>query len=198
MNKTTIPPFSQQPVTKPKKITTFSKRNKNIKVVFWNKGNSDFQSKKDEIELIIDKHNPLVMGVLEANISQNVHLPSVQIDGYILEREVPPDDSSRTRTALFIKNDVKYIRRYDLEQPQTSMIWLEIYTSAKPWLLFIGYRQFATLNPRTAKASRDIKKQLERIKKWEVSWTQAEQEGKPLLILGDMNIDVSPSLYSIC
>ena len=71
------------------------------------------------------------------------------------------------------------------------MLWLEIFTGVKPWLLFLGYRQWRTLNPKTAKTSGDDKKQMERLKKWQTSWTKAEQEDKPLLILGDMNIGVT-------
>ena len=33
--------------------------------MFWNKGNSDFFTKKDEIEIIIEKHRPLIFGILD-------------------------------------------------------------------------------------------------------------------------------------
>ena len=159
--------------------------------MFWNKGNSDFLTKKDEIEIIIEKHRPLIFGILEANINQDAHSPALQIEGYRLEREQAPDCKTRTRTAVFIKEEIKYKRRSDLEQPNTSMIWLEVFTSTKPWLLFLGYRQFSTLDPKTAESSLKMIKQIERLQKWQTAWAQAEKEEKPMLLMGDMNIDVS-------
>ena len=41
------------------------------KVICWNKGNSTFLAKKPEVEQMIDVHQPLIMGILEANMGEN-------------------------------------------------------------------------------------------------------------------------------
>ena len=57
-------------------------KEKSVPIIMWNKGNSKFLSKKDEIEMIINKHSPSIFGILEANISKDIHLPALQINGY--------------------------------------------------------------------------------------------------------------------
>ena len=42
------------------------KAGKTGKIMVWNKGNSAFLSKKDEMELLLQTHKPLVLGILEA------------------------------------------------------------------------------------------------------------------------------------
>ena len=96
---------------------------------------------------------------------------------------------------LYIKEDTEYIRRYDLEPLCSPTIWLEIKSSrSKPFLLFIGYREWRCLHDKNKKLSRSIAKQLDRLENWNKSWEKAEEEGKVMLMMGDFNVDISPWL----
>ena len=52
-------------------------------LMWWNKGNSDFSSKKDEIEVMIDKYKPAIFGILEANMGAQTYAATLEIQGYI-------------------------------------------------------------------------------------------------------------------
>ena len=170
------------------KINNF-KQAKFGKIIWWNKGNGDFISKKDEIELILEQHEPIVMGVIEANMNPHCHIPSLQIPGYDLERDNLILSQIRTRTAVYISNKIQYKRRQDLEIKDTPAIWLEIKEAKnKSFLLMIGYRQFRCLG-RNNKHTITLNNQLKRFEKWCSKWKEAEKEGKPITICGDLNID---------
>ena len=87
---TFVKPFNQFHVnqlqdsqfTKRMKIKPNNRGKNQVNLICWNKGNSLFDSKKDELELLINKYSPLLLGVLEANIGQDQYLPMISIDGY--------------------------------------------------------------------------------------------------------------------
>ena len=136
-------------------ISNNSKFKKNVKVkikekvipiIMWNKGNSQFATKKDEMELIIQKYNPSIFAILEANIDKDSHRPALQISGYSLEQDNLCSTGPRSRAAVFVSNLISYKRRLDLEEDSTPLLWLEIITKvSKPWLTAIGYRQWCEL-----------------------------------------------------
>ena len=169
------------------------KGNNGSTFMWWNKGNSDIFNKMDEVELMIKKHNPKIFALMEANMSPECHSPALQIADFSLERDNLLNYNIRTRTAIYVSDSLSYKRRYDLEIPQLPFIWLEIKDSpSKSWLMMAGYRQWRTLGEKNRKGSHLMKAQLERFKKWTLSMEKAEQEGKEVVILGDLNIDVTP------
>ena len=171
------------------------KNGKSGKIIFWNKGGSAFQVKKDEIETIICEHNPLAFGLLEANMSQDSHPATLLIDGYKLERDNLMAENIRTRTALYINDDVRYKRRIDLEPKASPIIWVEINNDSNiSWLMCLGYREWHTLNKKNRLTSGSVAQQLIRLSSWETSWNNANSENKPIVILSDINVDVSPWL----
>ena len=116
------------------------------KIMWWNKGNSNFLNKMDKIQNMIIKHKPLVFGICEANMGAQCYAPALEIPGFSLERDNLYCSNIRTRTAAYISDKVLYKRRIDLEMKDIPMIWLEIVaTKPKSWLLCIGYRQWRTL-----------------------------------------------------
>ena len=162
------------------------------KIMLWNKGNARFAVKKMEVEVILEKHKPLILGLLEANMGANSFHPSLTIDGYSLERDNLADIGLKTRTAVFIRDGVSYTRRTDLEIRSSPTIWLEMnQNSPSPWLIFCGYREWCTLERKGNKESRTILNQTERLLRWQEMWRKAEQENKPMYLFGDMNLDVS-------
>ena len=196
------PPIQQQADNKKhKKQKTKNKNIKNGKIgkiLCWNKGNSTFSVKKPEIEILIGNHNPLMMGILEANMGENCYTPALQIDGYNLERDNLMDEGGITRTAVYIKEGMDYIRRKDLEVKATPAIWIEVSpNTASAWLILIAYREWCSLLIKDKKEkikSRSINQQLVRLEACREKIREAEKEQKPLFVIGDWNIDVSPWL----
>ena len=168
------------------------KKQKMIKLLCWNKGNSTFDAKKDEMEILIKDHSPLLLGVIEANIGADHYLPAIAIDGYSFELDNLRDNGFKTRTMVYIKDEVKYKRRNDLETINSPTIWLEFFNENKPFLVFVGYREWCCLQARDKKLSRSMKEQLKRLDNWSLSWKKAEEENKTLIMLGDYNIDTRP------
>ena len=147
-------------------------KEKSVPLIMWNKGNSQFLTKKDEIELIISKYNPGILAILEANVKNDIHLPALQINGYSLERDNLGSTGPRYRAVAYISNLLCYRRRYDLEEEGTPLIWLEVITNpSKPWLAGVGYRQWRILGEDKTK-SRSMKCQLERWNNWSESCSQ--------------------------
>ena len=138
--------------TKKKETTQNYKNTKKInkiqggKILIWNKGNAAFENKKDEIEIIISDHNPMCFGIVEANVPPHCHPPSLMIDGYQHEMDNLWLSGKKGRTMIYVKDEVNYIRRADLEPPSSPAIWLEIdQGTPTAWLLFIGYREWRSL-----------------------------------------------------
>ena len=80
---------------------------------------------------MIEVHQPLIMGVLEANMGENCFKGALEIDGYKLERGNLTESGIRTRTAVYIQDQLNYLRRKDLETPRLRTIWLEINPKSK-------------------------------------------------------------------
>ena len=167
--------------------------NKGARILFWNKGNAAFWNKKDEIEIIINNHNPMCFGVLEANVEHDYHPPSLAIDGYKVELDNLWSGGKKGRAMVYVKDEADYIRRKDLEPPLSPAIWLEFEPGTqKAWLLFIGYREWRSLNSKDKKHSGSDQQQTERLATWEEPWNRAENEGKTMILAGDFNIDAGP------
>ena len=160
--------------------------------MFWNKGNAKFTSKKAEIELLIEEYSPSLFGIIEANMEADCHPPVLKIDGFKLERDNLCKKGIKTRTAVYINEALSYRRREDLEPTHSPTIWLEIDFGTKfAWLAFFGYREWRSLG-KNKKHSGDMAQQLVRLNEWQSSWSKAETEGLPMIIMGDFNIDVRP------
>ena len=169
---------------------------KNVTLICWNKGNGHFLHRKDEVEMLAEKYKPTVIGITEANMKHDDYEPALQIDGFHLERDNLGATGIRTRAAVFISEELLYKRRPDLEALNTPLIWLEILSDIKkPWLIGVGYRQWRTLDNKDNKTSGSIKCQMERFNGWNQSIAKANAEMKPIVLMGDINIDVTPWLF---
>ena len=136
-----------------------------------------------------------MLGLAEANIQCDCNEDTLKIDGYRLERDNLTEVNIRNRTAVYIKSSVQYRRRYDLEPVSSPIIWIEFNVgSPSAWLLFTGYREWRTLNPKNRLESGSMTSQLKRLDQWDESWRSANAENKPMFIMCDSNIDVRPWL----
>ena len=117
---------------------------KMIKYMQFNKSNSHFQNFKTKLEQILLKDSPDILALSEANIYTSKHLNYLnKIEGYTIETNEMSKYIGFSRNAILIKNDINYKRRHDLEHPIISTIWIQIKTSNKKCITFMGgYRQW--------------------------------------------------------
>ena len=98
------------------------------KFLSWNKGNSNFETKRDDILITLQRQNPDIFAIHEANYSI---LKDRKIKGYNIEYNNLCDRNDICRTITLIKNGISFKRRYDLEDKFISSIWLQIYIKKK-------------------------------------------------------------------
>ena len=89
-----------------------------------------------------------------------------------------------------IKEDIIYKRRTDLEDQETSTIWIELtIPKNKPILIASIYRQWSLPQILNIKNSNSIIKQTERWEKVLGNWEKAIKEKKEVIVLTDDNMD---------
>lgn len=132
--------------------------------------------KLDQVKLCLDEQLPDIFGLCETFLGNQVADKMLYHNGYTLERR---DRSGKLGGGLlcYIRDDLAYKRRTDLEDPNLEIIWLEVvYSSSKNILTGFFYRP-----PNSNAHWMDIfSKHLEIV----------YQGGKEIVLLGDMNIDL--------
>ena len=108
----------------------------NFKFLHWNKGNSNFQNKLNDIYSTIQGFSPDIFSIVEANfnISSNI-----KFKDYNLEYSKLHPLSNNARTILLVKNNIPFTRRYDIESPLISSVWIEIAIIKSNRLLVCSY-----------------------------------------------------------
>ena len=94
-----------------------------IKIAHFNKGNSKFDNKIDDIHYIIDTHKPLIFSISEANYC---NINNAIIDGYSIETCDFKINYHTSRQILLIHNSLTYTRQKDLEKPHLALIICDI------------------------------------------------------------------------
>ena len=108
----------------------------NIKIAHFNKGNSKFDNKIDDIHYIIDKHKPLIFSISEANYC---NINKTQISDYNIEVCDFKIGYHTSRQVLLIHNSLTYTRRHDLEKPYIALIICDIKINKKDTLTIAAY-----------------------------------------------------------
>ena len=108
----------------------------NIKIAHFNKGNSKFTNKIDDIHYILDKHKPLIFSISEANYC---NINKAIIDGYNIEACDFKIGYHTSRQILLIHNSLTYTRRTDLEKPHIALIICDIKINKKGKLTIAAY-----------------------------------------------------------
>ena len=121
--------------TKLKSQTTRIQRNKlqhskngnhYLNIAHWNKGNTLFINKTTQIDQLLNTHKPHILSLCEANIVKMVNdTHNNKYYDYTIEHTKMADITNNSRNAILIKNNLVYTRRYDLENNNTSTIWIE-------------------------------------------------------------------------
>ena len=131
--------------------------------------------KKIEVERLIRENQIDVICLQETEIEVAFNKELLDINGFRLELE---NNSVKRRTGVFLKNDVQYKRRIELEGKDSNLLIIDIMGKKEPWRLINVYRSFnpqGNVNPRVK-----FKYQLNIIKK---ALTQKS------LLIGDFNLD---------
>ena len=159
----------------------------NISLYTWNKGNSNFKNRRDDILVTLERYKPDVFTIHEANfdISNDRGFTNYKIEANTLSR-----GNSIARTIVLIKNDIAYKRRYDLENEYISSVWVQIIISKKVSTFIASYyRQWSLPKELNVEFWNTIQNQIERYKVFTNQISKATKEGRDIIILTDENID---------
>ena len=152
---------------------------KHLKLLHTNKGPAYFENKIDDMAYIIDRYKPDIMAISESNISKrNLNFKN-DFNDYNFELNKMYDIYGFSRNAIMVKQGISYKRRYDLENQNNCMIWIEIKINPRKSILFMGgYRQWTLLKSLNQANSGSNKQQIERLKTIIDSWERALLEKK--------------------
>ena len=101
--------------------------NSYLSLVHWNKGKSLFHNKLNDIDMVLDKFKPHIISLCEANIDKiinNTH--NNKYHDYSIEHTKMADKTNISRNVILIKDGLVYKRRSDLEDDETSTVWIEL------------------------------------------------------------------------
>ena len=169
-----------------------NRRNKKngMTIMHWNKGPSLLQNKMHDIENIIDKYKPHILGLSEANLRNFDDISEVQIKDYNLH--VCPTINNLnhrvSRVVVFTHRSVVVKPRLDLMNPLVSTVWLEVgLPRQRKFLVCNAYREWGYPN-QPDKSSHSYSSQKDRWSLFLDQWETGILEDKEIIVLGDINI----------
>ena len=174
------------------KYTYGNRKQAGIRIFHFNKGNAHLCNRMHEIENIIDKHKPHILGISEANFFQHHDFESAQIENYkfITSRTLQNPDLKVSRVCVYLHNSMVGKIREDLMSDKFSSIWLEVGLPRKRKIL-VGnvYREWGYMGQENPAVSRDLSAQTSRWSDFLGQWERALDEDCEMIVLGDMNIN---------
>ena len=111
----------------------------------WNGGPAYMENKIEEIQQILNEKSPCFLAISESNLRENVENSLLLTGNYELlkTKSLENVNMGYSRIVIFIRKDVRYERRHDLENNVDSMIWLDIlYKGGKRMTCGLIYREF--------------------------------------------------------
>ena len=89
----------------------------------WNGGSAYLENKIKKIENLILEEQPLVLAVSEANWRLETYVTCVNIENYLcpLLRAIKNLNIKMSHMVVYVRNDVVYIKRVDLENDEDAM-----------------------------------------------------------------------------
>ena len=164
--------------------------NTSKKFIHWNGGSAFLENKMEYVEELIYEHEPVVLAISEANLRESTEVSCVRIENYNLLtlKAISNVNMKISRIVAYVRNDVVYKRRTDLENDHDAMIWLEIkYKGGRNLILGLVYREHKYLM-QTVNNSGTDEEQLTRwrtiVDKWEIAG-----DTNDVVVMGDTNID---------
>ena len=173
------------------RYTYGNKREHGIKLIHWNKGSSHLENKKDEVEALIQKFHPHILGLSESNLFSHHDLANVQLPEYTLHTcpTLSNPDLSVSRVVVYTHNSLVVKLRPDLMDDKTSAVWLEVGLPRRRKILVCNYYREWGYMRQADKSSHSIPAQLERWSAFLAQWERAIGEDKEVIVTGDININ---------
>ena len=172
------------------KFMKITNGNVSKRFLHWNGGSAYLENKLDKLESLIAEEQPLVLAVSEANWRQETDVISVNLENYtcLALKAIRNENIRMSRVVVYVRKDVKYKRRFDLENDVDAMLWLELsYKNGRKLLVGTIYREFKLARqPDNATASGEA--QITRWSRIVDSWEAAGLEGD-VMVMGDLNLD---------
>ena len=110
-----------------------------------------------------------------------------QFPGYTLESDKLDKLDGWSRTGIFIRNNIHYKRRPNLERSGISTVWIQAgLPGKKHFLVHAVYRQFRRLG---RKETLTLANQKDRWNQIVDIWAEANLEAREVITLGDVNLD---------
>jgi hypothetical protein len=147
------------------KYTNGNRKSNGIRIYHFNKGSSFLANGMHEIENIIIKHRPHLLGISESNFFRGHDYDNVQIENYkfITAKTLENEDLKVSRVCVYLHNSMVGKIREDLMDENFSSIWLEVGLPQKRKIL-VGnaYREWGFMRQVDPSVSRDLAAQKER------------------------------------
>ena len=134
----------------------------------------------DTINDILEKYNPDILAISEANIIPEYINILNMFSKYKFELPKMFNCIGLARNSLLIKNNIPYVQPNDFETDEISSVWVEILLKGGKKLLVSGaycqWRVPGMMDP--SQISHKNVHQIERLQKFIDLWKQACNEGK--------------------
>ena len=149
-----------------------------------NKGNSDLNSKVQEINNLLVQYKPHILILNELNLDHRDKVTPKMFPQYTLEVDNLREVDGLARTGILIHKTINFKRRHDLETSGISTVWIQTTNRGhKPLLLQAIYRQFRRI--RTPHSNTTAKQKIRWTKICD-KWEQALEEDIEQMTLGDL------------
>ena len=172
-----------------------------LKIGFWNNKSSQSHkasSTRDNLDLLLKEKNIDIICLSEANILREDEPGEVMIAGFSLITDGLIQKYGRSRSAIYMKENLQHRIRKDLMSNEEPEIWLEIRggKNIKPLLLVQYYREHSLLRGhKSIIGSERSEEQRRRLIRWvENTRNKILKEDMDVILGGDMNahIEISP------
>ena len=173
------------------RYTYGNRREHGIKIVHWNKGPSHLENKMDDVEALVEKYRPHILGLSESNLFSHHDLSNVQLQEYTLHicPTILNPDLSVSRVVVYTHQSLVVKLRPDLMDQRISAIWLEVGLPRRRKILVCNtYREWGHLG-QADKTSHSVVAQFARWSIFIGAWEKAIAEEKEIIVTGDINID---------
>ena len=145
-----------------------------LKIASWNLC-LGLQHKKDYVKKLLNDNNIEILNLQETEIPADISTKTLEIPNYSIEVE---KSMSKRRVATYISKQVKYKRRFDLEQEGGHMVVIDILGSPQTRIVNL-YRPF---NPKQLPEQTFFCNQITKLDELIFNNT---------IILGDFNLDLN-------
>merc|ERR1712240_894556 len=172
--------------------------NYHLNILHWNKGNTKFKNKITHIHQFLDEFRPHILSLCEANIEKTINnMTNENYKDYKIEHTKMADKTNNSRNVIMIKNDLVYDKRQDLEDDETSTVWIELKIPKQKSVLIASiYRQWSLPKALGILKSNNMHNQYNRWTMVLDKWTRAYKEKKEIIVLTDDNIDHNNSTFN--